>query len=248
MHFSLVIPTFNEFENLQILLPSVVNLTNNIIVVDGGSNDGTYELCEKYNVHFVLQQSSGKGHALFESIMHCKHDIICFIDADLAHNPSTIKQLVDPIISGDFLHVSGSRMLGGSTELFSDYHHFLRLLGSLVINYAISYKFNYKMTDCQNGFRALHRSLLDKIKITSKHTTFEQELVSKTLALGHPILEVPTHEYARISGHSKINILKHGPSYVLSLLRILFMKKICIDMSHVIDKKICYSYNWWEAG
>lgn len=247
MSFSLVIPALNEYENLKIILPRIAHLTDDIIVVDGDSKDETLQLCKQHNVSHIVQFKKGKGAALIEGIACSKYDIICFIDADLAHNPAQIQELVKPIIKGDFLHVSGSRMLGGSTELFSDFNHIIRLLGSLIINYTISIKFNYQMTDCQNGFRAVHKSLLKKISLTSIHTTFEQELVSKTLALGYPILEIPTHEYARISGKSKINIFKHSPSYILSLLRIICMKKIRFEKSAVTKLKSSYSYKWWEA-
>ena len=136
-------------------------------------------------------------------------------------------------------------MLGGSSELFADIDHAVRLFGSMVINYLISYKFSYKMTDSQNGFRAISKSFFESLNISSAHTTIEQELVGKTLASGNIVLELPTHEYSRIMGSSKINVLKHGPSYIKSLLSILVMKKIKIDSEKANKVKEKYSYNWW---
>jgi glycosyltransferase involved in cell wall biosynthesis len=244
--YSLVIPAYNEYENLKIILPNVLNLDCEIIVIDPGTNDGTKELCKKYGVKYIRQLSTGKGNALVEAVEHASTSIVCFLDADLAHNPKLIKKLVTPIICGDALHVSGSRMLGGSSELFADVDHFVRLLGSLIINYLISFKFKYKMTDCQNGFRAINKEFFKSLKIKSEHTTIEQELVGKTLASGNIVLELPAHEYSRISGSSKINVLKHGSVYIKSLFQILFMKRLPIDKNKakLIQKK--YSYNWWE--
>jgi glycosyltransferase involved in cell wall biosynthesis len=245
MSFSLIIPTLNEYENLLIVLPKIVNITDDVIIIDGPSNDGTQELCEKFNVRYMKQKSIGKGNALLEAVSCSKYDVVCFFDADLAHDPGLIPKLVNPILNNDCLHVCGSRMLGGSSELFADYDHFFRLFGSLIINYAISIKFKYKMTDCQNGFRAIHKSLLNQLTILSDHTTIEQELVGKTLALGVPVLEVPAHEYSRIHGESKINIFKHGPAYIVSLIKILLMKRIPIDPGLHESLKKKYPHKWY---
>lgn len=246
MNFTLIIPAFKEYENLKIILPRVHGITDDIIVIDSCTNDGTKELCEEHGMLYIGQQSKGKGNALIEAVEYASYDVICFFDADLAHNPNEIMRLVTPILNEDVLHVSGSRMLGGSSELFADTDHAFRLFGSLLINYLISIKFGVKMTDCQNGFRAIHKSLFKKLEIKSSHTTIEQELVGKTLASGHIVLEIPTHEYSRISGSSKINLLKHSSSYIISLLTILFSRKINIDKILLEKLKKKYSYNWWE--
>ncbi|MBT8537143.1 glycosyltransferase family 2 protein [Polynucleobacter paneuropaeus] len=245
MKFTLVIPSFNEYENMKIILPSVIGIADEILVIDPDNGDGTRELCEKYAVNFIKQQSKGKGNALVEAVEYANHDVVCFFDADLAHNPKDISSLVAPILAGDAVHVSGSRMLGGSSELFADFDHAIRLMGSMVINYLISFKFNYKMTDCQNGFRAIRKSFFQSLNVKSVHTTIEQELVGKTLSSGNFILELPTHEYSRIAGHSKINVIKHGPNYVRSLISILLMNKIPINKESANNIKNKYSYNWW---
>ncbi len=246
MHkFTLVIPAYNEYENLKIIFPSIKHLECEVLVIDPGTGDGTEGLCIEYGYRYLQQKSKGKGNALVEAVDSATSDVVCFFDADLAHNPECINNLVAPIINGDAVHVSGSRMLGGSSELFADADHFIRLMGSMVINYLISYKFNYKMTDCQNGFRALKKAFFLSLNVNSSHTTIEQELVGKTLAKGEPILEIPAHEYSRISGESKINVLKHGPSYVMSLVKILLMKKIPIDFANATSIKNKYTYNWW---
>ena len=230
MIFQIVIPVYEEFDNLKILLPKLDLHHDKIIIIDGSKSNNTRDLCRNFNINYYEQKTRGKGAALIESIQYISSDVIVFMDADLAHDPNLLKKIVAPICNGDFVHVSGSRMLGGSSELFSDTDHMCRLFGSLIINFLISRKFTYKITDAQNGYRAIHKSLLNKIKITSNHTTFEQELVGRTLALGYPILEIPAHEYARVSGKSKISILRHGLSYIFSLITILCLSSKKIDI------------------
>ncbi|QDD07088.1 glycosyltransferase family 2 protein [Candidatus Methylopumilus planktonicus] len=243
--FSILVPALKERKNLEIILPVLNLLCTDIVVIDGNSNDGTDVVCKNNNVSFVLQKSRGKGNALIEGIEYCKHNVVCFFDADLSHDPANILSLVNPILNGDFRHVSGSRMLGGSSELFSDAQHFVRLFGSLVINYLISTKFKFLMTDCQNGFRALDKNLFKSLSLTSAHTTIEQELVAKTLALGIPILEIPTHEYQRHYGESKINVLKHGWSYLFNLIKYMVMSKVDINYDQYLALKAKYPFDWW---
>ena len=245
--FSIIVPVLNEEENLKILLPYLKDISDDVVAIDGGSIDKSYDVCKKFNnIRFFKQKTKRKGNAMLEAVKYCKFNVICFIDADLAHDPKYINNLVNPIINGDFKHVSASRMLGGSGELFRSPDHFFRLFGSLVINYLISRKFNFTMTDCQNGFRAINKSLLQQLNCNSSHTTIEQEMVGKTLALGIPILEIPAHEYSRVSGTSKINLLKHGPSYVYSLIKILFLSKININLNKYKKLKNKYNYDWWR--
>ncbi len=252
-NFSIVVPVLNEEENLKILLPYLKDISDDVLVIDGGSTDKSYDVCKKFhNIRFFNQKKKkagggmGKGNAMLEAAKHSKFNVICFIDADLAHEPKYINNLVNPIINGDFKHVSASRMLGGSSELFKGGDHFFRLLGSLVINYLISFKFNFTMSDCQNGFRAIDKKLLTRLNCSSAHTTIEQEMVGKTLALGIPILEIPSHEYSRINGVSKINILKHGPIYIFYLIKILFFSKKPINMTKFNKLKKKYQYDWWR--
>ena len=116
-------------------------------------------------------------------------------------------------------------MRGGSDELFADIQHFFRLFGSLIINHTINIKFNTKLTDSQNGLRAIRRDVFKKCKTSSIHTSIEMELVSKTLSGGFNYIEVPTHEWKRAFGHSKISLVKHSWAYLYQLIKICFYKK-----------------------
>ena len=84
MNFTLIIPSFNEYGNLQIIIPAVKNIANEIIVIDPDTNDGTRELCERNDIIFIKQTSKGKGNALVEAVKYANHEVICFFDADLA--------------------------------------------------------------------------------------------------------------------------------------------------------------------
>lgn len=227
MSFTIIIAVKNEAQNLDLILPILLEKypSAEILAIDGHSTDDSIAILDKYQIQHLTQTGKGKGDALRLGAKHAKYNAIIFFDADCSHDPDDIEKLVQPILNGDYKHVSGSRMLGGSSELFNDVDHSLRLIGSLIINYSISFKFKHRITDAQNGLRAFDRDFYLGLNTSSMHTTIEQETVGKTLSMGYPILELPTHEHCRLHGESKINVLKHSWSYLKMLMEILVMPR-----------------------
>jgi len=244
MSFTIIIAVKNEAENLDLILPILMAKFPDIeiLAIDGHSTDHSVQILDKYHIKHLTQPGKGKGDALRMGAENAKHKAIIFFDADCSHDPDDIEKLIRPIINGDYVHVSGSRMLGGSSELFNDIGHLFRLFGSLIINYSISYKFNYRITDAQNGLRAFDRDFYIALNTQSDHTTIEQETVGKTLSMGYPILEIPTHEHCRLHGESKINVLKHGWSYLKMLIDIMFWPKKTITKIPVKNE---YKTEWY---
>ena len=225
----IIIPSKNELDNLRIIIPKIRKMYNyKILVIDKSNNSKLVKkFCEKFKkIKYLYQTKNGKGDALREAANNAKGNILVFFDADCSHDPLDIKKLLSPLFKYKNLdHVGGSRMRGGSDELFADFQHFLRLFGSLLINYVINLKFNTNLTDSQNGLRAIKKNVFNKCLTESVHTSIEMELVSKTLANGYNYIEVPTHEWDRNHGVSKINLFKHSWSYIFQLLKICFYKR-----------------------
>ena len=115
-----------------------------------------------------------RGHALRVGIAHASGDVLVFIDADGSHDPRDIPALVQPIVDGNADHVSGSRMLGGSDELHATINQFVRLFGSQVITLSINYSQDVRLTDSQNGFRAIRVDVARGLALESENTTIEQ--------------------------------------------------------------------------
>jgi dolichol-phosphate mannosyltransferase len=97
-------------------------------------------------------------------------------------------------------------VLGGSDELHGGADEFLRLAGSALITCLINFRFGTRLSDSQNGFRAIRTDLFRRLDLHARHTTIEMEMIMATLAAGHRITEVPTHERARVAGYSKISL------------------------------------------
>lgn len=219
VRFTIVVPALNEQETIGGVLDLVRHWTDDLIVVDGRSRDRTPEIARSYGARVIQDGGKGKGDAIRTGLEAARYPITVFIDADGSHEPEEIPRLVMPIAEGRADLVIGSRMLGGSEELFGSISEVIRLMGSLVISLSINYRFGVRLTDYQNGFRAIRTDVGRSIGLTSALTTIEQEMAMKCLSQGYVIAEAPAHEYRRKGGVSKINVMRRAPAYVWSLLR-----------------------------
>jgi len=115
--------------------------------------------------------------------------------------------------------VIGSRGRGGSDELHGTFEQLIRYIGSQLIMLAINYRWKVQLTDSQNGFRAIRRDVAGRLGLSSNLTTIEQEMLMKALKLGYRVSEIPSHEYERRWGTSKVVVWKLWFHYVWSLFR-----------------------------
>jgi glycosyltransferase involved in cell wall biosynthesis len=219
---TVVIPTRDEEGLIAEIIESVRPHADEVLVVDGHSRDRTRQIAEEQGARVVLDGGKGKGEALRLSFTEATGDIVVFIDADGSHDPRDIPAMVAPIKSGDFDLVIGSRGRGGSDELHGTIEQFIRYVGSQLITLAINYRWDVRLTDSQNGFRAIRRDVGAKLGLTSNLTTIEQEMLMKALKHGYRVTEVPSHEYERKWGTSKVVVWKLWFAYVSNFLRNIF--------------------------
>jgi len=98
----------------------------------------------------------------------------------------------------------------------------MRMIGSDIITLGINYRFGVRLSESQNGFRAILTRVARELDLREEITTIEQEMTIKTLRCGYRIAEVPTHEYQRRFGESKIQLRRVSIRYVYSWLKYLF--------------------------
>lgn len=219
---TVVVPCLNEEQGLAELLEKAKSYCAELLVVDGHSIDRTVEIARAAGAKICFDNRKGKGDALRASIPHINNEITVFMDADWSHDPDDIPKLVQPILDGKADHVTGSRLLGGSSELHGGFDEFMRLMGSSFITACIGWRFKARISESQNGFRAIRTEVLKKLALKENITTIEQEMIIKTLKAGFRLDEVPTHEYKRKFNKSHIKIGKVSFRYVYSMLKYLF--------------------------
>lgn len=200
-----VIPAFNEAENIRPVLTKMRNSVRGesmvVVMVDDGSNDNSVEIVEDLGVFVAISPiNRGGGAALragYDIAQTLGAEIVVTMDADGQHDPTQIERLVTPILEDKADFVLGSRLLGEREKDSS-----VRLLGIYVFNFVLRLLTGVKFTDCSNGFRAFRMKNLMQITLRQDqfHTT---ELIIEAVKKGGRIQEVPVTVARRMHGTSK---------------------------------------------
>lgn len=218
--FSIVVPTLNESENIDLLLTRIYaqNLspdTFEIIFVDDGSTDGTPDKIRAWNRHQVRLIERREKPDLIASILAgataAKSDVIVVMDADLSHPPEQVPALVAPIINDTHDVVIGSRYIaGGSSENWPLHRQLLSRIGCLAAQPICDVK------DATSGFFAFRRKLADNIP----NQAYGYKILLELLVANHGkirIEEIPICFHDRTHGSSKLSLL-HQKAYVQRLI------------------------------
>jgi dolichol-phosphate mannosyltransferase len=224
MNVKVIIPVRNEGRNLGVLLSKYaeMKLPYEVIVVDGHSTDDTVKVAESFGARVIPDNGKGKGAGIRHAIETVDADVFVFMDGDNSHDCREIPSLVQPILDGEADHVSGSRVRGGSDELFGDFNNFMRAVGNYVITAGINMRFKTRLSDAENGFRAIRASVARSLNLKENIHTIEQEMIIKTLRKGYRIVERPTHEFSRLHGDSSISLRRVAVRFVYTWLRYMF--------------------------
>lgn len=218
---SIIIACKNEGEGIKKILDSVRKYSNDIIVVDGHSNDGTYEKVKNFGASFYLDNKKGRGDALKIGIRHAKGDIVVFFDADGSHEEKDIPKLVTPILKGQAELVVGSRRTGGSFDINVSLTGIVRSAGCDFLVSLVNSKFNTSLTDILYSFRAIKATTAKKLNLKSNDFGIEQEMIVSSLKKGYKVLEIPSREKARGWGKSKLHTIT-GLNFLFVLLKDLY--------------------------
>jgi len=235
---SIVVATLNEEETVGPVLEGLRGLTDDLLVVDGHSTDRTVQIARALGARVVLDNRRGKGDAVRVGIAEARHPILVFFDADGSHDPNDVPLLATPIAEARADLVIGSRRLGGSEELFGTPSEAIRLFGLVIISLLINYRFGVRLTDYQNGLRAIRRSVALALDLRSDLTTIEQEMAMKALARGYRVIEIPTRERRRAGGLSKVNVLRLAHVYLWSLIAGLCQRRQRVRSEETEDAPI----------
>jgi dolichol-phosphate mannosyltransferase len=208
------IPTLNEEATIGDVVAEVLPFADEVLVVDGHSVDGTREAAEAQGARVCLDPGRGKGAALRLALEEARGGIVVFIDADGSHEARDIPRLVQPIADQEADLVVGCRMTGGSDELHGDLFKFTRLIGSEVLTMIINYRWNVRLTDVQNGFRAIRKDAGMTLRLRENRFAIEEEMVMKALQRRLRIRNVSSHEYKRRNGVSRIVLQRDWFSFV----------------------------------
>lgn len=174
----IVVPAYNEEESIQLVIENLRRYGyNNILVVDDGSNDRTFEIVNQLNVYtarHLLNRGAGTASATgFEIAKILNPDIVVTFDADGQHEAGDILRLIEPIQKNESEVVIGSRMLirAGMPRKRVLYNRIANLITHIVYGFSIS--------DTQSGLKAFSRKAYNLINIETAGMEFCSEIVHK---------------------------------------------------------------------
>jgi dolichol-phosphate mannosyltransferase len=210
----IIIPTFNELENLPRLLPKVLSKDEGIdvLIVDDNSPDGTAAFIENESkknnrIHLIKRSSKqGLGTAYitgFKFALQKGYDIIFEMDADFSHDPNEIPKFLEEIKNSDV--VLGSRYKNGVNVINWPMR---RLLLSWYANIYTRVITGMPLHDATGGFKCFKREVLEAInldEVRSNGYAFQIEMNFKAWKKGFKLKEIPIIFVDRVKGKSKMS-------------------------------------------
>lgn len=219
---SIVLPAHNEAETIAPVVRRCRAAVPDaeILVIDDGSTDATAAGAEAAGATRVvrLTPNRGKGNALRLGIDEARGAVLVFLDADGQDDPEEIPLLLRAIDDGADL-VVGSRFLGtfepGAITP-------LNRLGTVALTGIANLLFGVRLTDTLAGFRAVRRSLLERLTLQARHYDIETDLLLQAVKIGARAVEVPVRRAPRQHGRSGLSPVRDGLRILARIVRVRF--------------------------
>jgi dolichol-phosphate mannosyltransferase len=209
-----IVPTFNERDNLPVIVAALLRLPDlRVLVVDDGSPDGTGAVASSLTAAnrgrvSVVHRTGARGLGLsyidgMQYALRTDATRICQMDADLSHNPADVPRLLEASANADM--VIGSRYVPGGRVENSPRR---RVLLSGFANRYVRAITGLRVHDCTSGFRCWRREAIEQLplgRILSNAYAFQVELTWEAAANGCRIVEVPITFVDRREGPSRMS-------------------------------------------
>lgn len=219
MKTTLLIPALNEIHGMRAILPSIrKEWVDEIIVVDGGSTDGSFEYARSLGFTTLRQKSKGMIAAYWEGLAVAKGDVIIPFSPDGNSMPERIPELVRKMQEG-YDMVIVSRYGQGARSQDDD---FISAFGNWMFTALINLFFGGRYTDSLVMFRAWKREIVDTFKVSPSLAGFEPQLSIECAKKKLRVAEIPGDEPKRIGGETKKRTLAAGWAILLLIARELF--------------------------
>ena len=221
---SIVIPVFNEQDNLRPLYNEIINVVRKlevsyeIIFIDDGSTDNSFQ--ELFNIHagdksvkvIQFRRNFGQTAAFAAGFDAAGGDLILTIDADGQNDPNDIPKMLDAMQAGNYDFVTGWRV--------NRKESFLRKVLSKTANRIISRSTQLLIHDRGCSLKLFKRDIVKNIRLYGQLHRFLPELAS---SIGVSIAEIPVNDRLRKSGKSKYGSITRTPRVVLDLITVSYL-------------------------
>lgn len=224
---TLLVPTYNEIEGMRQVMPQIPpGCCDQILVVDGGSTDGTQAYAREHGYDLIVQQRPGIRNAYVEAFPHVRGEIVVTFSPDGNSLASAIPDLVRAMAAGADM-VIASRYLGAARSEDDD---LVTALGNWGFTKLINLLHGGRYTDAFVMFRAYRTRLFWDLELDRDEGYRPERLLGTVIGV-EPLLsiraakkrlriaEIPADEPPRIGGERKLRIFRWGAAYLLQTLR-----------------------------
>jgi dolichol-phosphate mannosyltransferase len=245
---SVVIPVLNERENVERLLPrtaavlDAIGCTYELVVVDGGSQDGTAAAAAAGGARVIRQTLPGYGGALREGLAAAQGTYILTLDADLSHDPDFIVKLWRARPRADV--IIASRYVKGGVAYMPRH----RLILSRILNGFFARGLGLPIRDLSSGFRLYRAAAVRELALQGTNFEVLEEILVKAHAAGWRLAEIPFTYYPRERGSSHARIVAFGMDLLRAFLRLWKLRNSIESADY--DERAFYSpiplQRWWQ--
>ena len=216
MKVSIIVFEINEIDGMKAMMPEIrPEWYDELIVVDGGSTDGTIEYTREMGLNLFVQSEKGVGAALNEAVRKVSGDIIIIYAPDGSFEPEQIPRIVKKIEEGyDVVNVS--RYMNGNKS-FDD--NFFTASGNKIFTKLASILFPFRFTDFLYTYLGFRKEVIDTLNIDNKERAWGQILLLRAVKQRLRLIEIPGIEHKRVGGDVKVPKLRAAWSLVETLAR-----------------------------
>lgn len=217
---SVVIPALNEEKNVGPLVERLwttmraLGLAAEVIVVDGGSSDGTWKAAEERGARCLLQRRLGYAGALCEGFAAAQGEYVLTLGSDLSHPPELLQEMWSKREEADIL-IASRFVEGGRSDA-----PWTRQLLSKILNSVFSVCLFLPIKDLSSGYRLYKRGALNLASYRPENFNILQEVLVRSYSAGYSIKEIPLHYEERAHGASHVSFVKFAVSYLPTLYRL----------------------------
>ncbi len=228
--FSFIFPTYNERDNIKILIPGVFDIFKGfeieVIIVDDGSTDGTREEVEKLQkIHpeiFLLKREKleGIGSALISGYDKAVGKYIISCDSDLSFPLEDVKKIAETLLTGNYDLVQGSRYIKGALYEAPNFKIFEKKFISKIGNIFLRLVTGISMHDFSVNCRGIKKDSWKRLSLQSKNNFMLFEMIWRANKMGFSMTEVPVRFFNRKFGVSKLSLEKETIKFFLQFIKL----------------------------
>ncbi len=206
---------------MKVIMPRIKKeWCDELIIVDGGSTDGTIEYARENGYPIFIQKEKGVGAAFKEAMEKATGDIVIIFSPDGNSVPEKIPELIEKMKSGyDIIIVS--RYLDGAKSYDDDV---ITAFGNWFFTNLMNFLFGSKFTDVFVMFRAYKRDSIKMLNIDTKNCSWGSLILIRATRKKFKIGEIPGDEPPRIGGNRKMSPLKNGYRELFAFLKEFFIR------------------------